>query len=126
MDFARADVVGRRWMVPTSPMRRRRPNPPCVGLLVARDECVKDGEGRKLLGYAPRLWAFTQFRLCCGCWLRRLNGGIEVESPSQRRVFPRHLLAIRLSHDIIAHSNQDGIEILVRRFKLPHERTSKR
>ena len=41
-------------------------------------------------------------------------------------MFPRHLLAIRLSHDIIAHSNQDGIEILVRRSELPYERTSKR
>ena len=66
------------------------------------------------------------FDCVAGVGSARLNGGIEVELPSQRRVFPRHLLAIRLSHDIIAHSNQDGIEILVRRFKLPYERTSKR
>jgi hypothetical protein len=44
---------------PTSPSRGR--NPACVAGVIARDECVKDGEGRGVLRYAPRLWAFAQF-----------------------------------------------------------------
>lgn len=50
VDFVRADVDCWPWMIPTSPKRRGRRNPPCVAFVVARDECVKDGEGRSVLG----------------------------------------------------------------------------
>src|SRR5436189_2167353 len=38
-------------------------------------------------------------------------------------MFPRHLLAIRLSHHVVAHGDQYGVEVLARGSQVPHERT---